>query len=379
MTTRRPEEMTPKDPLPGEAELSRVYRAGGKVAPPAALDAEILAEARRAVAKPAARAAFASRWVVPLSTAAVMVLSLGILLVVSEQSPLDRRDEIAPMVSEPPVVSTSGERQASPALSTEQIGTKMQSHSLADSASPLPSRERAEEESRKNSASPPPQPAPIQGAEVARPAPGAIAPKGSEVVGRTERPESTPGADSLLRAAPLAEEAKKLEGVTTGAAASAARRAKIADERVLGAAQDKDPAKAKLAKEANVRIAAEVISVQVSGAPGEYQFNVTVQSPDTGCAQYADWWEVVSTDGTLLYRRVLAHSHVNEQPFTRSGGPVAVQTDTIVWVRAHMNVSGYGGTALKGSVKNGFAKSEPPANFAASLTKQSPLPDSCAF
>ena len=81
--------------------------------------------------------------------------------------------------------------------------------------------------------------------------------------------------------------------------------------------------------------AADVIGVQVSGAPGAYQFNVTIKSPDTGCQQYADWWEVVSEDGRLLYRRVLLHSHVDEQPFTRSGGPVPIQADTVVWVRAH--------------------------------------------
>lgn len=46
----------------------------------------------------------------------------------------------------------------------------------------------------------------------------------------------------------------------------------------------------------------------------------------------------MSTDGKLLYRRVLLHSHVDEQPFTRSGGPVPIQTDSVVWVRAHMDV-----------------------------------------
>ena len=124
---------------------------------------------------------------------------------------------------------------------------------------------------------------------------------------------------------------------------------------------------------------AEVIAVQASGQPGSYQFNVTVKSPDTGCKQYADWWEVVSTDGKLLYRRVLLHSHVDEQPFTRSGGPVPIQPDTQVWVRAHMNTSGYGGAVLKGSVKDGFKPAMPDAEFATGLAKQEPLPDGCDF
>jgi len=124
---------------------------------------------------------------------------------------------------------------------------------------------------------------------------------------------------------------------------------------------------------------AAVTAVQVSGAPGAYAFNVTVTSPDTGCQQYADWWEVVSTDGKLLYRRVLLHSHVSEQPFTRSGGPVPIQPDTVVWVRAHMNTGGYGGTVLKGSVKSGFTQTMLEAEFAAGLAQQAPLPDGCDF
>jgi hypothetical protein len=44
-----------------------------------------------------------------------------------------------------------------------------------------------------------------------------------------------------------------------------------------------------------------------------------------------------------------------------------------------MNTGGYGGMAFKGSVKTGFAKAELPANFAAGLANQPPLPDGCDF
>jgi hypothetical protein len=125
--------------------------------------------------------------------------------------------------------------------------------------------------------------------------------------------------------------------------------------------------------------AANVIGVRVSGSPGAYSFNVTVKSPDTGCQQYADWWEVVSEDGKLLYRRVLLHSHVDEQPFTRSGGPVPIRADAVVWVRAHMNPGGYGGAVLQGSAKAGFKPAVPAAGFAAGLAKQPPLPEGCDF
>jgi hypothetical protein len=124
---------------------------------------------------------------------------------------------------------------------------------------------------------------------------------------------------------------------------------------------------------------ADVLSVTVSGEPGAYRFAVEIRSPDLGCQQYADWWEVVSEDGELLYRRILMHSHVNEQPFTRSGGPAPVDVDDVVWVRAHMNPGGYGGMAFKGSVSAGFQQAEPDPDFAADLEETPPLPDDCAF
>jgi hypothetical protein len=124
---------------------------------------------------------------------------------------------------------------------------------------------------------------------------------------------------------------------------------------------------------------ADVVSISVSGEPGTYTFSVTVSSPDEGCSQYADWWEIVSQDGKLIYRRILLHSHVDEQPFTRSGGPVPIEADTIVLVRAHMHPGGYGGTALKGSLEQGFEQVELSADFAADLVETLPLPEGCNF
>jgi len=124
---------------------------------------------------------------------------------------------------------------------------------------------------------------------------------------------------------------------------------------------------------------ANVTTVGVSGSPDAYQFVVTVSSPDRGCKQYADWWEVLTEDGKLIYRRVLLHSHVDEQPFTRSGGPVMIGADTVVWVRAHMHPGGYGGKATKGTAKSGFKEAPLSADFARGLEKQPPLPTECAF
>ena len=124
---------------------------------------------------------------------------------------------------------------------------------------------------------------------------------------------------------------------------------------------------------------ADVISVDVSGEPGAYQFTVGVRSPDEGCDQYADWWEVLTEEGELIYRRILAHSHVDEQPFRRSGGSIPVNAETVLIVRAHMHPTGYGGAAMKGSVQAGFEPMVLPSDFAASLEETPPLPEDCAF
>ena len=124
---------------------------------------------------------------------------------------------------------------------------------------------------------------------------------------------------------------------------------------------------------------ANVQSVQASGGPGAYQFAVEISSPDSGCEQYADWWEIVSEDGQLLYRRILLHSHVDEQPFTRTGGPVNIAADAIVYLRAHMNTLGYGGVVMKGTVQGGFEPAEVEAGFGSDLERIPPQPEDCAF
>ena len=124
---------------------------------------------------------------------------------------------------------------------------------------------------------------------------------------------------------------------------------------------------------------ADVLSVTTTGNPGAYTFSVEIRSPDLGCQQYADWWEVIDEHGRLLYRRILLHSHVDEQPFIRSGGLVPIREDSVVYVRAHMNTDGYGGAAFKGSVRYGFMQVDLSPDFAAKLEQSPPLPEDCAF
>jgi len=124
---------------------------------------------------------------------------------------------------------------------------------------------------------------------------------------------------------------------------------------------------------------AQVTEVTTAGEDGDYTFGVTISSPDLGCQQYADWWEVIDLDGNLIYRRILGHSHVEEQPFTRSGGPVAITETTEVYIRAHMNTTSYGSAVFKGSVAGGFTSENLDVEFAKGLEEIAPLPSSCAF
>ncbi|NER16647.1 hypothetical protein [Spongiivirga citrea] len=124
---------------------------------------------------------------------------------------------------------------------------------------------------------------------------------------------------------------------------------------------------------------AEVTEVTFTKNENDYTFSVRIKSPDTGCEQYANWWEIITEDGDLVYRRILGHSHVTEQPFTRSGGPVSVTEDQILIIRGHMNNSGYGTTIFKGTIKDGFEKTIIDNDFAKDLEEQQPLPSGCAF
>jgi hypothetical protein len=93
---------------------------------------------------------------------------------------------------------------------------------------------------------------------------------------------------------------------------------------------------------------ADVLAVTATATgEGTYRFDVTVQHADTGWDHYADAWEVLAPDGTVLGTRTLLHPHADEQPFTRSLTGVAIPVGlTAVTVRARDSVHGYGGRAL---------------------------------
>lgn len=94
---------------------------------------------------------------------------------------------------------------------------------------------------------------------------------------------------------------------------------------------------------------ADVVNVAVKKAgEGTYRFDVSVAHADTGWDHYADRWEVVAPDDSVLGTRILHHPHVNEQPFTRSLSGVAIPAniDHVV-IRAHDSVHEYGGKTMR--------------------------------
>ncbi len=98
---------------------------------------------------------------------------------------------------------------------------------------------------------------------------------------------------------------------------------------------------------------ADVIAVEAAQeGDNTWRFSVTVRHADEGWDHYADRWQVVAPDGTVLGTRVLLHPHENEQPFTRSLGGVVIPegVDEVV-VRAHDSVHGDGGAEIQVKLK----------------------------
>lgn len=108
-------------------------------------------------------------------------------------------------------------------------------------------------------------------------------------------------------------------------------------------------------EESDNRANANVLFVQASqSGNGTWRFNVTVEHPDIGWDDYADGWDVVLPDGTVVkandddpFTRLLLHPHETEQPFTRSQSNLHIpESVTQVTVRAHDLVDGWGGQVV---------------------------------
>lgn len=93
---------------------------------------------------------------------------------------------------------------------------------------------------------------------------------------------------------------------------------------------------------------AQVTAVRTQRSGESWTFSVAVRHSDSGWDHYADEWQVLNPDTGAVYgTRVLAHPHVQEQPFTRSqSGIVIPEGVDQVLVRAKCNVHGYGGCGM---------------------------------
>lgn len=94
---------------------------------------------------------------------------------------------------------------------------------------------------------------------------------------------------------------------------------------------------------------ADVVSARaIRTVNGSFSFEVTIRNRDRGWDHYADRFEVLPRNGTVLGVRQLAHPDVDEQPFTRelNGVLVSDTLDTVV-IRAHHQPRGYDGATVQ--------------------------------
>ena len=82
MAERKKDDRLLDEYLRGDSVLSRAYRETGREEPPVHLDAAILAQAKAAVVS---RRSGKPRWFMPLSLAATVVLSVGVVLLMSRE------------------------------------------------------------------------------------------------------------------------------------------------------------------------------------------------------------------------------------------------------------------------------------------------------
>lgn len=90
---------------------------------------------------------------------------------------------------------------------------------------------------------------------------------------------------------------------------------------------------------------ADVLSATIKEtAPGVYTITAEVEHEDEGWDHYANAWQVLGPDGTVIATRELAHPHMNEQPFIRSLSGVKIPEGvTEVTIRARDLVHEFGG------------------------------------
>lgn len=99
---------------------------------------------------------------------------------------------------------------------------------------------------------------------------------------------------------------------------------------------------------------ANVVDVSFTAlGEGKYRFDVTLVHDDEGEApSFADRWVVEDLTGNVLGERVLLHAHGNA-PFTRSETVFIPASVSMVIIRGHDALHGFGGQAIQLDLKDG--------------------------
>jgi len=121
---------TPRDDMPEhDPAISDLYRKTGDIAPPASLDEAVLASARRATRQRR------QRWILPLSTAAVLMLGITVLLKLnSEWQPRDSAPVSAPHEEKSEITESLGSSADTTSMSDSTV---MQADKLKEGESPV--------------------------------------------------------------------------------------------------------------------------------------------------------------------------------------------------------------------------------------------------
>ncbi len=183
MVTGNGKDQELEDYLQGKSALSGVYKASPSEEPPAKLDAAILAEAHKAVKQRprATYSSFASNWVVPVSLAAVLLISVGLVTFMSGEFGVPKPASVAtePMMDAKP--DSPGRMEREIRLGVEAGAARQEGLGVDDLSS---------------------QAVPLESKAVERPAPVLQAPNAK----RRLKKESTPRKTGVLRS-DMAEEA----------------------------------------------------------------------------------------------------------------------------------------------------------------------------
>jgi hypothetical protein len=92
---------------------------------------------------------------------------------------------------------------------------------------------------------------------------------------------------------------------------------------------------------------ADVLDAAAKCVAATCTITATIRHADTGWDHYANRFEVVAPDGSILATRMLNHPHLSEQPFTRSLPGVRIPEGIErVRVRAGDSVHGLGGAEV---------------------------------